>query len=95
MADGFEPEGFKTFWECWPKNDRKQAKGKCAEVWRKQRLEGCAGEILAHVKAMAATEGWTKQGGQFVPAPLVYLNQRRWEGADVEGGGSDIFAGAL
>ena len=31
---------------------------------------------------MKRTPGWTKDGGQFVPSPLVYLNQRRWEGAE-------------
>lgn len=32
---------------------------------------------------MKSSDEWRRDGGQFVPAPLVYLNQRRWEGADV------------
>ena len=78
-----EPEGFKTFWESWPKNDRKQSRGKCFEVWRKQKLEGISLEIHAHVESLKVSDTWTRQGGQFIPAPLVYLNQRRWEGAEV------------
>lgn len=79
-----EPEGFKTFWDSWPKNERKQARGKCFEAWRKGRCELQASEILRHVDSLKTTPGWLKDNGQFVPAPLVYLNQRRWEGADME-----------
>ena len=39
-----------------------------------------ADAIMAHVESLKGSDGW-KRG--FVPAPLVYLNQRRWEGADV------------
>ena len=28
------------------------------------------------------TTTWAKNRGEFVEAPLVYLNQRRWEGAE-------------
>jgi hypothetical protein len=26
---------------------------------------------------------WRKSDGAFIPAPLVYLNQERWDGAEV------------
>jgi hypothetical protein len=74
--------GFTTFWQAWPSNDRKQAKGKCLEAWKKAGAEPQAALVLAHVERMKASPLWTKEDGQFVPAPLVYLNQRRWEGAD-------------
>lgn len=82
-GDVAEPQGFKTFWDAWPKNDRKQAKGKCLQAWAKGGFEKIAGEIVAHVQTMARSESWTKQGGQFVPSPQVYLNNRRWEGAEL------------
>ena len=34
---------------------------------------------MAGLRAAKASEEWRKDGGQFVPAPLVWLNQRRWE----------------
>jgi hypothetical protein len=77
-----EPRGFADFWRAWPTTDRKQAKGKCLEAWKKAHAERDAAVILAHVDRMKTSESWTKQAGQFVPAPLVYLNQRRWEGAE-------------
>lgn len=77
-----EPDGFVRFWKAWPDTDRKQAKGKCLEAWKKASAERDAAVILAHVERMKASAGWTKDAGQFVPAPLVYLNQKRWEGAN-------------
>jgi hypothetical protein len=32
---------------------------------------------------MKTTEQWLKSNGAFIPAPLVYLNQQRWDGAEV------------
>ncbi len=85
---GDEPDGFGEFWSTWPKSERKQARGKCLEAWRKAGAERNAASVLAHVERMKSSQAWTKDGGQFVPAPLVYLNQRRWEGADEDGGGA-------
>lgn len=76
--------GFAKFWAAWPKSDRKEAKGKCLEAWIKARAEPVSDEVLAHVERQKLTPMWTKQSGEFVPAPLVYLNQRRWEGANDE-----------
>lgn len=79
---GEEPEGFAAFWAAWPNTDRKQAKGKCLEAWKKASAERDAAVIVAHVETLKACQTWTKDGGQYIPAPLVYLNQRRWEGAE-------------
>lgn len=76
--------GFAAFWEAWPSGDRKQSRGKCLEVWKKARVEPDAALVLAHVERMKAG-AWAKDGGQYVPAPLTYLNQRRWEGANDDG----------
>lgn len=91
-----EPQGFLDFWSTWPTTDRKQARGKCLEVWKKARLDGDAAVILAHVERMKSSPDWRKESGQFIPAPLVYLNQRRWDGAGDDGpvrGG--LLAGAI
>jgi hypothetical protein len=76
------PPGFTRFWDVWPKSDRKEAKGKCLESWLKGGAEAHADRIIAHVERLKASAGWTKNGGEFIPAPLVYLNQRKWEGAE-------------
>ena len=87
------PPGFAEFWKAWPPTERKQAKGKCLEAWKKSGAEQDAEAVLAHVERLKDSESWKKQGGQFVPAPLVYLGQRRWEGVDddaAEGVGAGV-----
>jgi hypothetical protein len=75
--------GFEKFWQSWPQSSRKGAKGECAKLWRRQDLERVSGQVVAHVEAKKVTSDWTKDAGQFVEAPLVYLKQRRWEGAEL------------
>lgn len=82
--------GFTLFWQDWPKGERKQAKGKCLAVWKRKGLEAKAPEILAHIAALKDSEGW-RNG--FVPAPLVYLTQERWDGADAPSGSSAFDGG--
>lgn len=87
---------FAEFWSAWPKNERKGGKAKCEEAWAKRGFDSEADAIVAHVKAMADTEGWRKEAGRYVPAPLVYLNGRRWDGADLgQVARESIFEGAI
>jgi hypothetical protein len=74
------PCGFVRFWEAWPKSPRKEAKGQCLTVWKRKGFELQAAEILRHVEAMKRTEQW-RTG--YEPAPLVYLKNARWEGAEM------------
>jgi len=95
VVDASMPPGFAKFWETWPTNDRKQARGKCLDAWKKASAERDAALVLAHVEHLKNGE-WQRDGGRFVPAPLVYLNQRRWDGVDLENqtqGG--LLAGAI
>lgn len=67
---------FDRFWTTWPASSRKVAKAKCLERWRRSKLDDVADRIVEHVDAMKATKQWLEG---FEPAPLTYLNQRRWE----------------
>lgn len=98
-AENAPPPGllrFQDFWSTWPKSVRKGGKAECADVWAKASLDSEADSILAHVTAMRATSTWTKQSGEFVPAPVVYLRGRRWDGAELDAfhAEDNIFAGA-
>jgi hypothetical protein len=70
---------FLRFWGSWPKNERKVSQGKCWAVWLKADFDLQAEAILAHVEALKKSADWKKG---FVPLPITYLNQRRWEGAE-------------
>ena len=67
---------FDEFWNSWPKSERKQDKGKCADKWKAQSFDDLFEVILADLATKKKTQKW--QGG-FIEAPEVYLNNRRWE----------------
>ena len=78
--DGATP--FDEFWQTWPSNKRKGAKDKCLKVWQSKGFDLQSAEILAHVRIMSKSNDWIKENGEFIPAPLTYLNQSRWSGSD-------------
>lgn len=75
--------GFDRFWDAWPKSPRKGAKSECRKKWIKFLCEHCADQIIKHVEWMKTTDQWRQANGAYIPAPLVYLNQQRWDGAEV------------
>ena len=70
---------FNDFWSMWPASKRKVARSECEKKWDKQDLDMVADVIIANVKKLKTTEQWTSG---FDPAPLTYINQRRWEDDD-------------
>ena len=75
-AAGAAPAGFERFWNSWPNSPRKVGKAACLRKWKAGHLEEAADGIIFHVETMKLAEQWRKG---FEPAPLTYLNQRRWE----------------
>ena len=75
--------GFDRFWDVWPKSPRKGAKSECRKKWDKFLCEHCADQIIKHVEWMKTTDQWRQANGAYIPAPLVYLNQQRWDGAEI------------
>jgi len=67
---------FDEFWQLWPSSKRKVAKSTCEAKWLKLKLDGVAEQIFSHVTALKSSEQWTTG---YEPAPLTYINQRRWE----------------
>lgn len=74
-------QGFESFWGSYPPT-RKQDKPKCLKKWASLIEEDPTLEerILWDVKERSKNHtDWVKDNARFVPAPLVYLNNRRWE----------------
>lgn len=68
--------GFDEFWDCYP---RKVGKAKAEESWAKIKdPESTLLEILSALAWQKRSDQWTKPGGQFIPHPVTYLNQKRW-----------------
>lgn len=77
------PSGaFLRFWTTWPSSSRKGSKGPCWEKWRKSDFDLVAEQVISHVEQRKRSADWQKNGGEFIPAPIVYLNKRQWEGAE-------------
>ena len=71
--------GFDSFWEAWPAHSRKAEKDKCLTFWKTEKLAESAEQILASVSAWKASAQWTKDGGQYIPAPLPWLRKKAFE----------------
>jgi hypothetical protein len=74
-----EPAGFTRFWAAWPASQRKVARAQCLRKWLKAGCEDFADRVVVSVEAHKLSADWTKDNGGFIPAPIVWLNQSRWE----------------
>jgi uncharacterized protein YdaU (DUF1376 family) len=74
--------GFAEFWAAWPKHDRKAAKQQCQAKWKSKDCEPMAQQIVAAVNAAKQSPAWLKNDGEFIPAPLTWLSQDRWEASE-------------
>ena len=75
--------GFEKFWKAWPSSPRKGSRISCKQKWVAKQFESQTDQIVKHVEWMKTTDAWLKQNGAFIPAPLVYLNQQRWDGVEI------------
>ena len=67
---------FDTFWSLYPK---KVARESCLKKWKSKKLDAIGEKIIEHVKAMKETKQWQKEDGVFIPMPMTYINQERWD----------------
>lgn len=76
---------FDLFWKEYP---RKVAKEKARESFKsvfKKKPDTDFKEIMSGLEKYKKCEQWTKDGGQFIPHPTTWLNQKRW-GDEIEVG---------
>ena len=72
------PQGdrFDEFWKAWPQSERKQDKGKCRDKWDREDFGAIADRILSDIATKRRTQKWAEG---YIEAPIVYLNNKRWE----------------
>lgn len=69
---------FEAWWAEFPPT-RKTNKAGCWAIWERDQLEEYAGTLLKDVQKRKAQDwNWVKDGGEYVPMPFTYLNQKRW-----------------
>jgi hypothetical protein len=68
---------FEVFWATYPK---KEGKGACRRWWKEHKPDDVLlGLMLAKIQQARQTQKWNEQGGKFIPMPLTWLNQERWD----------------
>lgn len=68
---------FTRFWEQYPK---KVAKVDARKAFNRLNPDDeLLGVMLSALERHKASDGWTKDGGRFIPYPSTWINQRRWE----------------
>lgn len=92
-----EPEVFAEFWQQYP---HKVAKPAALKAWNKLKPSGrLLDDLMAGLATQKNSDQWRKNGGEFIPHPATWLNNRRWEdeshGAQPADAENSIFAGAL
>lgn len=80
-AEEFEKlPGLAEFWKLLPRKARERSsKPRCLALWKKQKLEERAAQIIAGLKLWRASEKWTKDDGQYIEGADVWLRNERWE----------------
>jgi hypothetical protein len=73
---------FAEFWQLYPK---KVGKASCLKAWQKLKPDA---ELFEHImnalSRQKASEQWQREGGRFIPNPLTWLNQGRWDDEPIE-----------
>lgn len=71
------PTGFAEFWSAYP---LKKAKATAEKAWAKLKPSAdLQAAILSAIAAHKLSADWQRDGGQYIPHPTTWLNQRRWE----------------
>lgn len=75
---------FDQFWNAYP---RKVSKGAARKAWGKLKPdEALTQTIITAVGRQITSEQWVKDGGQYIPHPATWLNNKRWEDEITPGG---------
>jgi hypothetical protein len=68
---------FDRFWKLYPK---KKSKADAEKAWSKLKMsEEFFSSILVSLSTQAASQDWTKSGGQYVPLAATWIRGKRWE----------------
>lgn len=73
-SEGEEEKGFDAFWAAYPKKINKQGAQRAFA-----KVDVPIETLLQAVETQRRSRQWTEAGGQYIPYPATWLNQRRWE----------------
>mgnify|MGYP004561009037 CR=1 FL=1 len=73
---------FNEFYSLYPKKVKKQEVKKWFQ--KNKPTNELFSSIMHSLEQFRASKDWQKDGGQFIPYPITWLNQKRWEDESVE-----------
>lgn len=74
------PRGMSGFAEFWAEYPKKVGKGAAEKSWKKINPDSdLTALIIGSLSGHMGSDQWRKDGGQYIPNPSTWLNQRRWE----------------
>lgn len=65
---------FLLFWDAYPRKEKKMA---AIRAWEAQQPNSV--QVQDALRWQKLLPDWNKDGGQYIPLPASYLNDRRWE----------------
>lgn len=73
---------FAEFWQAYPK---KVGKASCLKAWMKLKPDtDLFSQIMNALTKQKASEQWQREAGRFIPNPLTWINQGRWDDEPVD-----------
>lgn len=73
---------FAEFWSAYPK---KVGKASCLKAWKKLKPTAeLHKHIMEALESQKGSEQWQREGGRYIPNPLTWLNQGRWDDEPAE-----------
>lgn len=76
---------FAEFWKEYPK---KVGKASCLKAWKKLKPNTeLFTQIMATLDKQKASDQWQREAGRYIPNPLTWINQGRWDDEPVETSG--------
>ena len=73
-SGGKEEKGFEAFWAAYPKKINKPGAQRAFA-----KVDVPLETLLKAIETQRRSRQWTEAGGQYIPYPATWLNQRRWE----------------
>ena len=68
---------FEAFWNAYPRKESKPAARKAFDKLKPD--AELLGKMLQSISKWERSQQWQENGGQFIPYPASWLNQRKWE----------------
>ena len=67
------------FWNSYKPNPRKVGRGSVEKWFEKNAVsDEVLASMLTRLQGLAVSDKWLEEGGRYIPAPMTWLNQKRW-----------------